>query len=370
MKYIITSFLFLLIVLNMQAQAPQGIPYQAVIRNLDGSVIANSTVNLAFIIHDGNPNGTAVYQENHTLNSSDQGLVTCIVGNGVVSLGNFENISWGNGEKFMQVLMENNSVQLDLGTQQMMSTPYALYTGSTHVSVSASGDSLTIGKHTMIVPGVSAANQTALYTMGSGVTDFDGNYYNSIIINGQEWMQENLKTTHYRNGTNIPMKNSWAEPFSSISSAMFSYYYNVGEYNNQYGKLYNGFVAGNPLLCPTGWHVPSFSEWTSLIDFLGGPNTAWNKLKSTTGWSNDQNGTNESGFNARPGGYRDDEDPGLMFDGIWYDEPIYEGIGVLGVWYSSTSDQEYTRKSVRSWNVNSYASAISPYFYSIRCVKD
>jgi len=57
-------------------------------------------------------------------------------------------------------------------------------------------------------------------------------------------------------------------------------------------------------LCPVGWHVPSDDEWTELRDFLGGEDVAGGKMKSTSGWNNSGNGTNESGFTALPGGIR------------------------------------------------------------------
>jgi hypothetical protein len=108
---------------SLHSQSPLGIPYQAVMRNADGSVMASNAVALTFMIHDGSATGTVVYQESHDLTSNAQGLVSCIVGNGVVSEGNFANINWGSGAKFLQVMMGTT----DLGTQQMLSVPYALY---------------------------------------------------------------------------------------------------------------------------------------------------------------------------------------------------------------------------------------------------
>ena len=116
-------FLALFVSSSLHSQSPQGIPYQAVMRNADGSVMASSAVNLTFMIHDGTANGTLLYQESHSLTSNAEGLVSCVVGNGVVSQGNFSNINWGSGAKFLHVMMGTT----DLGTQQMMSVPYALY---------------------------------------------------------------------------------------------------------------------------------------------------------------------------------------------------------------------------------------------------
>jgi hypothetical protein len=116
-------FLALIVSSSLHSQSPQGIPYQAVMRNADGSVMASSEVNMTFMIHDGTANGTVVYQESHALTSNTQGLVSCVVGNGVVSQGNFSSVNWGSGAKFLHVLMNGT----DLGTQQMLSVPYALY---------------------------------------------------------------------------------------------------------------------------------------------------------------------------------------------------------------------------------------------------
>jgi hypothetical protein len=150
-------FLFLALFLTpaLYAQSPQGIPYQAVMRNADGTVMASSAVNLTFMIHDGAANGTVVYQESHALTSNVQGLVSCVVGNGVVSQGNFAQINWGNGAKFLHVVMGT----IDLGTQQMLSVPYALYAGACDIQVSLTGDTLyTGGGNFVIIPGISAAN--------------------------------------------------------------------------------------------------------------------------------------------------------------------------------------------------------------------
>jgi hypothetical protein len=193
MKTFLTLPLHLLISTFLFAQAPQGIPYQAVMRNADGSVMASSAVDLTFMIHDVSATGAVVYQESHALTSNAQGLVSCVVGNGVVSQGNFANINWGSGAKFLHVMMGTT----DLGTQQMLSVPYANYTQNVGVRISTTGDTLTIGKKSVIVPGISASNPQGLYSMGNGVTDINGNFYSSIIISGQEWMMSNLQVTIY-----------------------------------------------------------------------------------------------------------------------------------------------------------------------------
>jgi hypothetical protein len=199
-KHIPALFLFLALFVSssLVAQSPQGIPYQAVMRNADGTVMASSEAVLTFMIHDGTANGTVVYQESHSLTSNAQGLVSCVVGNGVVSEGNFSNINWGGGAKFLHVMMGS----VDLGTQQMLSVPYSLHsssadnavnatnaTNSTNAanaqtaangfsSVSTTGDTLYMANGSfIIVPGISAANFPPVIL---GCTDNAACNYNSV----------------------------------------------------------------------------------------------------------------------------------------------------------------------------------------------
>jgi uncharacterized protein (TIGR02145 family) len=113
-----------------------------------------------------------------------------------------------------------------------------------------------------------------LYTMGNGVTDIDGNFYPSIIINGQEWMQKNLAVSKYSNGDPIPTGLSDAV-WSSTTNGAYFIYNNDAVNNTTYGKLYNWFAVNDSRgLCPTGWHVTSDSEWTTLETSLGGSSVA------------------------------------------------------------------------------------------------
>jgi hypothetical protein len=118
--------------MNSNAQAPQGIPYQSVIRNGSGALLINQAVNVRFSIHDSTMLGIIVYQETHTTTTSNLGMITLSIGQGTPVTGNFSTINWGNAAKFMQVELDaaggNNYV--DLGTQQMMSVPFALYSNS------------------------------------------------------------------------------------------------------------------------------------------------------------------------------------------------------------------------------------------------
>jgi hypothetical protein len=112
------------------AQVPQGIPYQAVARNGQGQPLANTIVIVRFSILDSTATGTAVYVESHSITTSSLGLFTANVGMGTVSTGTFSAINWGQNYKFLKVELDTTATgtsYIDLGTQQMMSVPYALY---------------------------------------------------------------------------------------------------------------------------------------------------------------------------------------------------------------------------------------------------
>lgn len=105
-------------------------------------------------------------------------------------------------------------------------------------------------------------------TYGS-MTDQDGNNYKTIVIGGREWMAENLKVSHYRNGDAIPVLSD-STAWVNTSSGATSWYNNDSVANTcPYGKLYNWYAVHDARgLCPSGWNVPSDSEWTKLAKQL------------------------------------------------------------------------------------------------------
>jgi hypothetical protein len=132
MKKIYILLSFCLIHFITQAQAPQGIPYQSVIRNGSGALMINQAIHIRFSIHDSTMLGTIVYQESHTTTTSNLGMIALSIGQGTPVIGTFSSINWGSGAKFMQVELDaaGGSNYTDLGTQQMMSVPYSLYAGN------------------------------------------------------------------------------------------------------------------------------------------------------------------------------------------------------------------------------------------------
>jgi uncharacterized protein (TIGR02145 family) len=197
------------------------------------------------------------------------------------------------------------------------------------------------------------------------VTDIDGNVYNTVTIGTQKWMKENLKTTHYSNGDSIANITDAAE-WINLASGAFSNYNNDSNNVAVHGRLYNGFaVIDNRNLCPSGWHVSTDSEWTTLTTFLGGESVAGGKMKETgtTNWNSPNTGaTNASGFTA------------LASGGRMYTNGTFQYKGQYGGWWSSTEQDDsihikYRNISYIENNVGNYSSP-KPFGISVRCLED
>jgi uncharacterized protein (TIGR02145 family) len=156
------------------------------------------------------------------------------------------------------------------------------------------------------------------------VKDIDGNVYNTVTIGTQIWMKENLKVTKYNNGDPIATTTPATLNVSQEEDkARYQWAYEGDESKvKDYGRLYTWYaVTDSRKVCPAGWHVPSDAEWKVLIDFLGGEDVAGEKLKEKgdTHWYSDMGASNESGFTALPGGYRNGSGKfgGLCHEGYW-----------------------------------------------------
>lgn len=131
----------------LMAQAPQAFHYQAVIRNKAGDLLKSQQLELQISILENSPQGTTIYQETHSVKSSNAGTISLQVGKGMPIQGKFENINWGSGkEYYIHTVFTLNHETIDLGAVQILSVPYALYaqhSGEKHDLV-LDGDSLRI----------------------------------------------------------------------------------------------------------------------------------------------------------------------------------------------------------------------------------
>jgi hypothetical protein len=111
------------------AQAPQGVNYQAVVRNSAGVAVETQSVSIRFTVLQNSVNGTAVYAETHAAITNSLGLVNLVIGQGSATQGSFNNIDWATGPYFIQTEVDvaGGSNYVVAGTQQLMSVPYALH---------------------------------------------------------------------------------------------------------------------------------------------------------------------------------------------------------------------------------------------------
>jgi uncharacterized protein (TIGR02145 family) len=195
-------------------------------------------------------------------------------------------------------------------------------------------------------------------------------------IGTQTWTTKNLEVITYRDGTPIPQVTDPTQ-WANLTTGAWCYYNNDIANGTIYGKLYNWYaVAGiwneasktdisqRKKIAPTGYHIPTDSEWTTLTTFLGGEGVAGGKMKATgtSLWlSPNTDATNSSGFTGLPGGVR-------------YGDDSFDGIGSYGDWWSS-SETSITYAWTRSLYYNygdasGYNYVKKNYGLSVRCLRD
>jgi len=150
--------------------------------------------------------------------------------------------------------------------------------------------------------GVRWVSLTNYSTVGT-VSDIDGTIYQTVRIGDQIWMAENLRTKTYNDNSDIPEvtdNSTWGGLTTDARC-----WYNNDPSNDSF--FYNWHAVNTDKLCPTGWHVPTDSEWDILAEHLGGTSIAGGKMKEigTANWATPNTGaSNESGFTSKPAGFR------------------------------------------------------------------
>jgi len=138
---------------SLFAQAPEAFKYQAVIKNTDGEIISGQEVSIKISILNENPTGDVVYSEEHTVTTNDIGMVSLNIGEGSLLTGDFSQIPWNEGDKFLKIEIDDSggSSYAELGTFQLLSVPFALFASSAsklgnNVEYSTSPDTLFVVK--------------------------------------------------------------------------------------------------------------------------------------------------------------------------------------------------------------------------------
>jgi uncharacterized protein (TIGR02145 family) len=213
--------------------------------------------------------------------------------------------------------------------------------------------------------GESLGEQVAFTTPGT-ITDYDNNVYETVKIGAQLWMAKNLGAYHYLNGDAILTTNPSTLDISNTTSPEYQWSYSGDDANAIiYGKLYTWYaITDSRKVCPTGWHIPTDSDWTTMESTLGGFLIAGSELKESgnSHWVSPYNvdATNESCFKALPGGYRN------ASGGFFY-------LGNYGYWWSST-EGDINNAWIRTLFVQSGQISKEGFLKmngaSVRCIKD
>jgi uncharacterized protein (TIGR02145 family) len=208
------------------------------------------------------------------------------------------------------------------------------------------------------------------------MTDIDGNVYNTVKISNQVWIKENLKVTKLNDGTDIQLVTN-NQTWSGLTTPGYCWNNNnETQYKDIFGALYNFHAVKTGKLCPSGWHVPTDNEWKQLEMAIGMSQTEADiqgdhrgtteggelKESGLDHWASPNTGaTNEHGFTALPGGYRDET------------TGSFGGVGGGGDWWTSTAI-DATKALDRGLNANESDISRNGEFngkgYSVRCIKD
>ena len=205
---------------------------------------------------------------------------------------------------------------------------------------------------------------------------YHGYNYATVLIGDRCWFAENLRSANYKNGDAIPALLTASEWQNTTSGAVAIYGEgsNCSHYSpdgdacdaawslNEYGRLYNWYAVDDARgLCPSGWHVPSDSEWTVMKNSLGGWEFAGSAMKTTYGWLNDANGSNESGFAGLPGGFHNGGSLSAGKSAYWWTSSLTTPSAPNGHrWY----------RRLTEWDAIQDVHGNSPLGLSVRCIQD
>lgn len=423
MKKITLFILVIFVSINIFAQTnvPQSVVFSSVVRDANNQLVINTAVSIRLTFKEGGQNGTIVYCALHNAETNQNGFVSLQLNRNVIAVGcndapttPFADIQWQNGDFWMEVeyQMVPGSDFISLGQVELASSFYAFSSGTAErvltieTDGAVGGDALVYNATTgMFEPSQISSSGSVewenienkpegenigdiLYWDGNAwqnlakgnngqyLSVVDGNLiwvyvnnkqigtvmhhgytYKTIGIGTQVWMAENLR---YLPTVAGPDEVSYILPYYyvydydgiNVNDAKATSNYEA------YGVLYNWTAAQTA--CPTGWHLPTDAEWTELIDFVGGAANAGEFLKSQSSWDNNGNGTDQYGFTALPGGYRNSNGS-------------FGYIGSYGCWWSATESgtnnawhrsMHYVSNSVGRADLGREVGC------SVRCVRD
>lgn len=195
------------------------------------------------------------------------------------------------------------------------------------------------------------------------VKDFDGNIYNTIKIGNQIWTLENLKTTRFNNGD--PIKNLKSNSdWKSSEKAGYCAYNNDSSFVKDYGYLYNYQCLQDARgITPEGWRIPTEEDLRELELFINSnaQSEIFLKEKGNSHWlTSNATVNNATGFNALPGGYRDEE-------GFFY------MVNANGYYWTTRGSFEFYHWSARMFQAFADVrrdNVFTKYGFTVKCIKE
>ncbi|MCX8479669.1 MAG: hypothetical protein ORN56_07755 [Chitinophagales bacterium] len=341
-------FLFLVLFTHLAyAQVPQGIPYQAAARNASGQALVNTAVKVRFSILDSVATGTLVYKETHSTTTNTVGLFNVNVGMGTPVTGTFSSINWGKNAKFMQMELDitgTGSNYVNMGTQQMLSVPYALYAGNgismngnnigdmlywdgmkwNNVAVGANGMVLTLSNSiptwtfasftNISPPSVATNSMTAISSTSASITStVSSNGGSGVLSEGVVW------STSSNPAINLTSKTNDGTSVGTYSSTLTGLSPNTTYYVRAYSTNISGTSYGSQVVFTT---AP-----VAIGQSYGGGILAYVLLPSDAGYSS----TQSHGLIAHP----------TDFLGAWLDGctggGVYGTLATIGAGSGNTS---------------------------------
>lgn len=297
MKRLFYTIIAIFISASVLADAPLSFKYQAVLRDAEGQVRSEQSVSINISILQGSVDGDPVLVETHSTSTNAFGLINVDIG----SVASLETIDWSEGPFFISISLDGT----EMGTSQLLSVPYALYARQSADAFSGDYEDLVNLPNLEGIIQLAADPQAGdmIYFDGEawekisygaegdylqifdgkiqwlpmgGVSDIDGNIYNTVRIGEQEWLNKSLATTRYLNGDTIPGGFSdaeWADltegAWTTVPDTLFEGLNSVEEVKEAYGLLYNFYAVEDPRgICPTGFRVASKEDWQELHDFI------------------------------------------------------------------------------------------------------
>jgi hypothetical protein len=258
---------------------PEGFNYQSAVRNANGDPLANQTVTLLFSIRSGAPNGPVAYSEKQTTTTNQFGLVNLIIGQGTVIQGIFNDINWGGGAKYLNVSLETTPNVFDeLGSSQLLSVPYALYSkfavnGSTQGPGDDWGAQTAVTNPTLIGNGT-GGNPLGLAQQSAAIGQV-------LKWNGTTWAPaEDISSTGQNGGTVTQINTGAGLTGGPITSSGTIALTNTGVTPNTYGS-----ASEIPVIS-----IDAQGRITSVGTAVPSPGTVG--IIGSTGINVQQNGTN------------------------------------------------------------------------------